>query len=31
VTVIHGRYVELPLGRARLRFNPKQVVAIRPD
>jgi len=31
VTVIHGRYVELPLGRARLRFNPKRVVAVRPD
>jgi hypothetical protein len=31
VTVIHGRYVELPLGRARLRFSPKQVVAVRPD
>jgi hypothetical protein len=31
VTVIHGRYVELPLGRRRLRFNPRQVVAVRPD
>jgi len=31
VTVHYGRYVELPLGRSRLRFDPKQVVAVRPD
>lgn len=31
VTVNYGRYVELPLGRARLRFDPKQVMAVRPD
>ncbi|MGH8998894.1 MAG: hypothetical protein ACRDY7_05830 [Acidimicrobiia bacterium] len=31
VTITYGRFVELPLGRARLRFDPKQVVAVRPD